>query len=229
MWRCAVLTPKQQSYREISKKKCLGDGKLLRCAAFTPKIEKGWWEDRAGVVVVGAAAVMGPGGDGSSTASLLSLSTGVPTPRRVPVSPRGPGVSATCTSGRGWWAAAFPRGWPICRMDISSGSILCLFSCLLWPRGTKCPQIHLLQAARQLLLVMCWVRFPVLFSHPRSEGSSGFWQSRFAGCCRPQYVLTVTHGLFVQSSQDLRRAMNTESPLYAVLYLDAGINARKYF
>uniref|UniRef100_A0A8U7NI09 Nephrocystin 4 n=1 Tax=Corvus moneduloides TaxID=1196302 RepID=A0A8U7NI09_CORMO len=50
------------------------------------------------LVVVGAAAVMGPGGDGSSTASLLSLSTGVPTPRQVPVSPRGPGVSATLTS-----------------------------------------------------------------------------------------------------------------------------------
>lgn len=141
-----MLTPKQQSYWEISQKKCLGDGKLLHCAAFIPKVEKGWWEDRAGLVAVGAAAVMGPEGFGSSTASLLSLSTGVPTPRRVPVSPQGPRVSATCTSGCGWWAAAFPRGdGP--HVGCASGPIPCLFSCLLQPRGTKCPQLHLLQAA----------------------------------------------------------------------------------
>lgn len=113
---CAVLTPKQQSYWEISQRKCLDDGKLVHRAAFASKIGKSWWEDRAGLVAVGAAAVMGPEGDGSSTASPLSLSTGVPTPRRVPGSPRGPGVSVTCTSGCGWWAAAFPRGWPTCRM-----------------------------------------------------------------------------------------------------------------
>lgn len=111
-----MLTPKQQSYWEISQKKCSGDGKLLHYTGFAPKIEKGCWEDRAGLVAVGAATVMGPEGDGSSTASLLSLSTGVPTPRRVPVSPQGPGVSATCTSGCEWWAAAFPRAWPTCRM-----------------------------------------------------------------------------------------------------------------
>lgn len=42
-----MLTPKQQSYWEISQKKCLGDGKLLHCTAFDSKIEKGWWEDTA--------------------------------------------------------------------------------------------------------------------------------------------------------------------------------------
>lgn len=145
---------------------------MLHCAAFAPKIGKGWWEETGQFVGSGAAAVMGHGGFGSSTASLLSLSTGVPAPQRVPVSPRGPGVSATCISGCGWWEQHSPGGGP--HVGCASGPIPCLFSCLLRPRGTKCPQLHLLQAEKQLLPVMCWERFPVLFSCCRSEGSSDF-------------------------------------------------------
>ena len=47
-----------------------------------------------GLLAEGAAAAVGPGGDGSATASLPSLSAGPPAPLRMAASPRGPGVSA---------------------------------------------------------------------------------------------------------------------------------------
>lgn len=107
-----MLTPKQQSYWEISQGKCLDDGKLVHCAAFASKIGKSWWEDRAGLVAVGAAAAMGPEGDSISPVP-LHRSANPTASARLPTGTRG-----KCHMHQ-WMrvvGSTFPRGWPTCRM-----------------------------------------------------------------------------------------------------------------
>ncbi|KAM6402747.1 LOW QUALITY PROTEIN: nephrocystin-4 [Rhynochetos jubatus] len=140
----------------------------------------------------------GLSGGGVSRASPPSLSTGLPAPLRTATSRRARGVSAAGSN--------VPGGAP-CAEGLLPVPSSAAFLAAAAERH-RVSQLDPPPLGQQD--VTCWARFPELFSHPKRVcgGSSGFWQPRFAKNRCPWSVLTVTHGFFLWSCRDLRRAMD---------------------